>query len=152
MLLPLYCSDRFRTMINVLGDALAAGIIGHLCRKDFPHDAEVRMHLHSIGPNHHNKCILYSQCHSGHFRKTNKNSLHKFTFALVELKRLVVVLVWPKQQPFTIVCFEKQPFNRLFYMCRHLTHVHIYINIYINFIKQLAVPVALQEFTDSFYF
>lgn len=30
------CSDRFRTMINVLGDALAAGIIAHLCRKDFP--------------------------------------------------------------------------------------------------------------------
>lgn len=29
-------SDRFRTMINVLGDALAAGIIAHLCRKDFP--------------------------------------------------------------------------------------------------------------------
>ncbi|XP_026179128.1 excitatory amino acid transporter 5 [Mastacembelus armatus] len=28
--------DRFRTMVNVLGDALAAGIIGHLCRKDFP--------------------------------------------------------------------------------------------------------------------
>ncbi|XP_020355216.2 LOW QUALITY PROTEIN: excitatory amino acid transporter 5 [Oncorhynchus kisutch] len=28
--------DRFRTMINVLGDALAVGIIGHLCRKDFP--------------------------------------------------------------------------------------------------------------------
>ncbi|TKS75232.1 Excitatory amino acid transporter 5 [Collichthys lucidus] len=28
--------DRFRTMINVLGDALAAGIVAHLCRKDFP--------------------------------------------------------------------------------------------------------------------
>uniref|UniRef100_A0A8C7SFZ1 Amino acid transporter n=1 Tax=Oncorhynchus mykiss TaxID=8022 RepID=A0A8C7SFZ1_ONCMY len=28
--------DRFRTMINVLGDALAVGIIGHLCQKDFP--------------------------------------------------------------------------------------------------------------------
>ncbi|KAK3533518.1 hypothetical protein QTP70_023342, partial [Hemibagrus guttatus] len=27
--------DRFRTMINVLGDSLAAGIIGHLCRKNF---------------------------------------------------------------------------------------------------------------------
>ncbi|XP_074547487.1 solute carrier family 1 member 8b [Halichoeres trimaculatus] len=27
--------DRFRTMINVLGDALAAGIMAHLCRKDF---------------------------------------------------------------------------------------------------------------------
>lgn len=33
---PSLCSDRFRTMINVLGDALAAGIIAHLCRKDFP--------------------------------------------------------------------------------------------------------------------
>ncbi|XP_068615776.1 excitatory amino acid transporter 5-like, partial [Brachionichthys hirsutus] len=28
--------DRFRTMINVLGDALAAGIVAHLCRKDLP--------------------------------------------------------------------------------------------------------------------
>ncbi|XP_010077863.1 PREDICTED: excitatory amino acid transporter 5-like, partial [Pterocles gutturalis] len=27
--------DRFRTMTNVLGDALAAGIIAHVCRKDF---------------------------------------------------------------------------------------------------------------------
>uniref|UniRef100_A0A8C7YLA4 Amino acid transporter n=1 Tax=Oryzias sinensis TaxID=183150 RepID=A0A8C7YLA4_9TELE len=27
--------DRFRTMINVLGDALAAGIMAHLCKKDF---------------------------------------------------------------------------------------------------------------------
>uniref|UniRef100_A0A665V864 Amino acid transporter n=1 Tax=Echeneis naucrates TaxID=173247 RepID=A0A665V864_ECHNA len=27
--------DRFRTMINVLGDALAAGIMAHICKKDF---------------------------------------------------------------------------------------------------------------------
>ncbi|XP_061780441.1 excitatory amino acid transporter 5-like isoform X2 [Nerophis lumbriciformis] len=27
--------DRFRTMINVLGDALAAGIMAHVCKKDF---------------------------------------------------------------------------------------------------------------------
>uniref|UniRef100_A0A8C3J0U7 Amino acid transporter n=1 Tax=Calidris pygmaea TaxID=425635 RepID=A0A8C3J0U7_9CHAR len=27
--------DRFRTMTNVLGDALAAGIIAHVCKKDF---------------------------------------------------------------------------------------------------------------------
>ncbi|XP_070601981.1 excitatory amino acid transporter 5 isoform X1 [Erythrolamprus reginae] len=27
--------DRFRTMINVLGDALAAGIMAHICRKEF---------------------------------------------------------------------------------------------------------------------
>ncbi|XP_021103663.1 excitatory amino acid transporter 5 isoform X5 [Heterocephalus glaber] len=30
--------DRFRTMINVLGDALAAGIMAHICRKDFAWD------------------------------------------------------------------------------------------------------------------
>ncbi|XP_048354858.1 excitatory amino acid transporter 5-like [Sphaerodactylus townsendi] len=27
--------DRLRTMTNVLGDALAAGIIAHLCQEDF---------------------------------------------------------------------------------------------------------------------
>ncbi|XP_077390301.1 solute carrier family 1 member 8a [Festucalex cinctus] len=32
--------DRFRTMVNVLGDALAAGIVAHLCRKDFPLSGE----------------------------------------------------------------------------------------------------------------
>lgn len=31
----LVLSDRFRTMINVLGDAFAAGIMAHLCKKDF---------------------------------------------------------------------------------------------------------------------
>lgn len=31
----LFSSDRFRTMINVLGDALAAGIMAHICKKDF---------------------------------------------------------------------------------------------------------------------
>lgn len=30
-----FLSDRFRTMINVLGDALAAGIMAHICKKDF---------------------------------------------------------------------------------------------------------------------
>uniref|UniRef100_A0A3B5KX73 Amino acid transporter n=1 Tax=Xiphophorus couchianus TaxID=32473 RepID=A0A3B5KX73_9TELE len=33
--------DRFRTMINVLGDALAAGIMAHLCKKDFDKAAAV---------------------------------------------------------------------------------------------------------------
>uniref|UniRef100_A0A8C6TSV9 Amino acid transporter n=1 Tax=Neogobius melanostomus TaxID=47308 RepID=A0A8C6TSV9_9GOBI len=38
--------DRFRTMINVLGDALAAGIIAHLCRKDFPLSKSGKVTLH----------------------------------------------------------------------------------------------------------
>ncbi|XP_072724507.1 excitatory amino acid transporter 5 isoform X2 [Ciconia boyciana] len=32
--------DRFRTMINVLGDALAAGIMAHICRKEFMKDMQ----------------------------------------------------------------------------------------------------------------
>lgn len=41
---PWLTRDRFRTMINVLGDALAAGIMAHICRKDFAQDTgtEVR--------------------------------------------------------------------------------------------------------------
>ncbi|XP_041508472.1 excitatory amino acid transporter 5 isoform X2 [Microtus oregoni] len=41
--------DRFRTMINVLGDALAAGIMAHICRKDFAQNmgTEVRAALAS---------------------------------------------------------------------------------------------------------
>ncbi|XP_051989963.1 solute carrier family 1 member 7a [Xyrauchen texanus] len=32
--------DRFRTMVNVLGDALATGIMAHICRKDFIKEGE----------------------------------------------------------------------------------------------------------------
>ncbi|XP_028830946.1 excitatory amino acid transporter 5-like isoform X2 [Denticeps clupeoides] len=41
--------DRFRTMINVLGDALAAGIMAHLCKKDFPKKTERRDTVTSYG-------------------------------------------------------------------------------------------------------
>uniref|UniRef100_A0A8D0DW22 Amino acid transporter n=1 Tax=Salvator merianae TaxID=96440 RepID=A0A8D0DW22_SALMN len=41
--------DRFRTMINVLGDALAAGIMAHICRKEFTKDGqEVRAEHRTI--------------------------------------------------------------------------------------------------------
>uniref|UniRef100_A0A8C0KHN9 Amino acid transporter n=1 Tax=Canis lupus dingo TaxID=286419 RepID=A0A8C0KHN9_CANLU len=39
--------DRFRTMINVLGDALAAGIMAHICRKDFAQDTGTEVSLPS---------------------------------------------------------------------------------------------------------
>lgn len=35
-----YVRDRFRTMVNVLGDALATGIMAHICRKDFVKEGE----------------------------------------------------------------------------------------------------------------
>uniref|UniRef100_A0A8C3XNF7 Amino acid transporter n=1 Tax=Chelydra serpentina TaxID=8475 RepID=A0A8C3XNF7_CHESE len=38
--------DRLRTMTNVLGDALAAGIIAHVCQKDFaPNPEKVRISI-----------------------------------------------------------------------------------------------------------
>lgn len=33
--LDCFLRDRFRTMVNVMGDALATGIMAHICRKDF---------------------------------------------------------------------------------------------------------------------
>ena len=36
----LCCRDRFRTMVNVMGDALATGIMAHICRKDFVKEGE----------------------------------------------------------------------------------------------------------------
>uniref|UniRef100_A0A8D2NY01 Amino acid transporter n=1 Tax=Zosterops lateralis melanops TaxID=1220523 RepID=A0A8D2NY01_ZOSLA len=43
--------DRFRTMINVLGDALAAGIMAHICRKEFIKDgAETESYTQHPGP------------------------------------------------------------------------------------------------------
>ncbi|XP_046872391.1 solute carrier family 1 member 8b [Hypomesus transpacificus] len=38
--------DRFRTMINVLGDGLAAGIMAHLCRDDFDLGPAKEMNSH----------------------------------------------------------------------------------------------------------
>ncbi|KAL6483871.1 hypothetical protein MHYP_G00087430 [Metynnis hypsauchen] len=32
--------DRFRTMVNVMGDALATGIMAHICRKDFMQEGD----------------------------------------------------------------------------------------------------------------
>lgn len=36
--------DRFRTMVNVMGDALATGIMAHICRKDFVKEGEQVRH------------------------------------------------------------------------------------------------------------
>uniref|UniRef100_A0AAR2IHF5 Amino acid transporter n=1 Tax=Pygocentrus nattereri TaxID=42514 RepID=A0AAR2IHF5_PYGNA len=39
--------DRFRTMVNVMGDALATGIMAHICRKDFMQEGDgVSLDLH----------------------------------------------------------------------------------------------------------
>nr|XP_057946900.1 excitatory amino acid transporter 5-like isoform X2 [Doryrhamphus excisus] len=43
--------DRFRTMINVLGDALAAGIMAHVCKKDFERAAAATIGASSVVSN-----------------------------------------------------------------------------------------------------
>uniref|UniRef100_A0A9J8DMI0 Amino acid transporter n=1 Tax=Cyprinus carpio carpio TaxID=630221 RepID=A0A9J8DMI0_CYPCA len=45
--------DRFRTMINVLGDALAAGIMAHVCRKDFQKDSQSSSNSERVRYIHH---------------------------------------------------------------------------------------------------
>ncbi|VEL33015.1 unnamed protein product [Protopolystoma xenopodis] len=43
------CSDRIRTSINVLGDAIGAGIVHHLCAKELAaYDAEAERELDEI--------------------------------------------------------------------------------------------------------
>ncbi|KAL2089932.1 hypothetical protein ACEWY4_014620 [Coilia grayii] len=37
--------DRFRTMVNVMGDALATGIMAHICRKDFMKEGDGQVPL-----------------------------------------------------------------------------------------------------------
>lgn len=48
---PRPARDRFRTMINVLGDALAAGIMAHICRKDFAQDTVTK--VRTMPPSQH---------------------------------------------------------------------------------------------------
>uniref|UniRef100_H3A4V9 Amino acid transporter n=1 Tax=Latimeria chalumnae TaxID=7897 RepID=H3A4V9_LATCH len=84
--------DRFRTMINVLGDALAAGIMAHVCRKDFmkEHDEnEVPLicetkpiSIHEIMTFQRNGCIskapvLESVKWSHHIQVEKEESLEK---------------------------------------------------------------------------
>uniref|UniRef100_A0A663F6R7 Amino acid transporter n=1 Tax=Aquila chrysaetos chrysaetos TaxID=223781 RepID=A0A663F6R7_AQUCH len=57
--------DRFRTMTNVLGDALAAGIVAHVCEKDF-------------APKSPTVCIacLGEQGNAGNARTTHRHNTH----------------------------------------------------------------------------
>ena len=41
----MYFSDRFRTSVNVLGDAFGAGIVHHLSREDLRKEDEEHMRL-----------------------------------------------------------------------------------------------------------
>uniref|UniRef100_A0A8B9GJB7 Amino acid transporter n=1 Tax=Amazona collaria TaxID=241587 RepID=A0A8B9GJB7_9PSIT len=81
--------DRFRTMTNVLGDALAAGIIAHICEKDFtPKAPATKALLGTSGKN-----LLYSLkttglCSSN--RRATPAPEATSCFALVEISFLII--------------------------------------------------------------
>ncbi|KAK1803753.1 hypothetical protein P4O66_020772, partial [Electrophorus voltai] len=49
--------DRVRTMVNVMGDALATGIMAHVCRKDFMEEGD--------GVRHHTSCFPHKATRHG---------------------------------------------------------------------------------------
>ncbi|KAM6456421.1 excitatory amino acid transporter 5 isoform 1-T1 [Liasis olivaceus] len=53
--------DRFRTMINVLGDALAAGIMAHICRREFTTDGSEVPLISETKPISIHKIIAYQK-------------------------------------------------------------------------------------------
>uniref|UniRef100_A0A8B9NWL8 Amino acid transporter n=1 Tax=Apteryx owenii TaxID=8824 RepID=A0A8B9NWL8_APTOW len=74
--------DRFRTMINVLGDALAAGIMAHICRKEFIKDSEEvpligeskPLNVHQIVACQRNGCV--KTMNESHGPETGKGFQH----------------------------------------------------------------------------
>ncbi|XP_067156594.1 excitatory amino acid transporter 5 [Apteryx mantelli] len=74
--------DRFRTMINVLGDALAAGIMAHICRKEFIKDGEEvpligeskPLNIHQIVACQRNGCV--KTMNESHGPETGKGFQH----------------------------------------------------------------------------
>ncbi|XP_015666403.1 excitatory amino acid transporter 5 [Protobothrops mucrosquamatus] len=62
--------DRFRTMINVLGDALAAGIMAHICRKEFTTDRSEVPLIGETKPISIHKIIAYQK--NGCVKSMNK--------------------------------------------------------------------------------
>ncbi|XP_069794570.1 excitatory amino acid transporter 5 isoform X2 [Narcine bancroftii] len=53
--------DRFRTMINVLGDALAAGIMAHICRKNFTQENDEVPLIRETKPGSINQIMTYQR-------------------------------------------------------------------------------------------
>ncbi|XP_077110653.1 excitatory amino acid transporter 5-like [Ranitomeya variabilis] len=68
--------DRFRTMTNVLGDALAAGIVAHVCRQDFASNPEMDLsveitplQLSMNDPQQHADCQIMEMIEESRYEK-----------------------------------------------------------------------------------
>ncbi|ROL52093.1 Excitatory amino acid transporter 5 [Anabarilius grahami] len=63
--------DRFRTMVNVMGDALATGIMAHICRKDFIKEGD------GVSYQKHHIISVYTHTH------THKHTHTQVCFAIL---------------------------------------------------------------------
>ncbi|XP_075706385.1 excitatory amino acid transporter 5-like [Rhinoderma darwinii] len=68
--------DRFRTMTNVLGDALAAGVVAHVCRQDFASNPEkdlsvetTPLQLSTNDPQQHADCQIMEMIEESRYEK-----------------------------------------------------------------------------------
>ncbi|XP_051233457.1 solute carrier family 1 member 7b isoform X2 [Dicentrarchus labrax] len=60
--------DRFRTMVNVMGDALATGIMAHICRKDFMKEGDGVPLICETKPAINNPPLLNCHNNNGNYR------------------------------------------------------------------------------------
>ncbi|KAF3691332.1 Excitatory amino acid transporter 5 Retinal glutamate transporter Solute carrier family 1 member 7 [Channa argus] len=69
--------DRFRTMVNVMGDALATGIMAHICRKDFMKEGDGVPLICETKPTTSIPPLMNCHNNNGNYRPPSSGVKHK---------------------------------------------------------------------------
>eukprot|EP00064_Thunnus_orientalis_P002545 superscaffoldBa00000190_g2552 len=69
--------DRFRTMVNVMGDALATGIMAHICRKDFMKEGDGVPLICETKPAMNTPPLMNCHNNNGNYRPPSSGAKHK---------------------------------------------------------------------------
>ncbi|XP_044055907.1 solute carrier family 1 member 7b isoform X1 [Siniperca chuatsi] len=69
--------DRFRTMVNVMGDALATGIMAHICRKDFMKEGDGVPLICETKPAMNNPPLMNCHNNNGNYRPPSSGVKHE---------------------------------------------------------------------------
>nr|XP_057928930.1 solute carrier family 1 member 7b isoform X1 [Doryrhamphus excisus] len=68
--------DRFRTMVNVMGDALATGIMAHICRKDFMKEGDGVPLICESKPAANTALLMNCHNNNGNYRLPSSGAKH----------------------------------------------------------------------------
>ncbi|XP_054644849.1 solute carrier family 1 member 7b isoform X2 [Dunckerocampus dactyliophorus] len=68
--------DRFRTMVNVMGDALATGIMAHICRKDFMKEGDGVPLICESKPAANTAMLMNCHNNNGNYRLPSSGAKH----------------------------------------------------------------------------